>query len=120
MLGRSLAEGATFSVQSTSPLFSRRAWSCIVETVGAAGLLVRPYHTYIPSFGEWGFVLGSKNPLPAPREFPAGLRFLNAELLPTLFTFPTDIAPLPSEVNRLDNQVLVRLYEEEWAELRVQ
>jgi spermidine synthase len=119
MLRRSLAEGATFSVQSTSPLFSRRAWSCIVETVGAAGLLVRPYHTYIPSFGEWGFVLGSKNPLPAPREFPAGLRFLNAELLPTLFTFPTDIAPLPSEVNRLDNQVLVRLYEEEWAELRV-
>jgi spermidine synthase len=31
-----------------------------------------------------------------------------------MFVFPRDMAPVPVEVNRLDNQILVRYYEEEW------
>jgi spermidine synthase len=34
------------------------------------------------------------------------------ELLPK---FPPDMGPLPVEVNRLNNQVLVHYYEEEWS-----
>jgi spermidine synthase len=118
MLGRAIAPEGAFSIQSTSPLFSRRAWSCIFETVQAAGLEARPYHSYIPSFGEWGFVLGGHRRPEPSGALPAGLQFLTAELLPTLFIFPADLSPLPSEINRLDNQVLVRLYEEEWAGMR--
>ena len=46
-----------------------------------------------------------------------GLRFLTAETFPHLFEFPADMGPLPSDVNRLDNQILVRIYDEEWRKL---
>jgi spermidine synthase len=31
-----------------------------------------------------------------------------------MFVFPPDMSPVPVEINRLDNQMLVRYYEEEW------
>jgi spermidine synthase len=32
-----------------------------------------------------------------------------------MFEFPNDMATLPTEPNRLNNQILVRYFEEEWA-----
>jgi spermidine synthase len=34
-----------------------------------------------------------------------------------LFTLPADLGPVPVEINRLDNQVLVRYHEAEWGRL---
>jgi spermidine synthase len=31
-----------------------------------------------------------------------------------MFVFPSDMSRVPTEVNRLDNQVLVQYYEAEW------
>ena len=45
---------------------------------------------------------------------PLPLRFLDAPTLAAMFVFPPDMAPVPVEINRLDNQVLVRYYEDEW------
>jgi spermidine synthase len=39
---------------------------------------------------------------------------MSAQTLPTLLDFPPDMARVPSEVNRLSNQVLVQTFEEEW------
>jgi spermidine synthase len=39
------------------------------------------------------------------------LRFLNDEMLSSMFNLPTDLAPVDVEINRLDNQALVRYYE---------
>ncbi|MFN0124151.1 MAG: polyamine aminopropyltransferase, partial [Blastocatellia bacterium] len=80
----------------------------------AAGFHVRPYHLAVPSFGDWGFALGSLRAFEAPRSAPAGLRYLNAESMTAMFLIPQDIAAVPVEVNRLDNQTLVRYYEAEW------
>ena len=41
-------------------------------------------------------------------------RILTAEATPALFAFPPDMAPVPVEVNRLDNQILVQYYGAEW------
>jgi len=41
------------------------------------------------------------------------LRYLSSSTLPTLFEFPEDMAKVPVEVNRLNNQVLVSYYEDE-------
>lgn len=117
LLQRILAPGAAVSVQATSPLFSPQAYGCIVETMREAGLAVRPYHAYVPSFGEWGFVLAAMAPITEFRPILDGLRFLNTETLPTLFHFPVDLAPQGTVVNRLDNQLLVRLYTEDWREM---
>jgi spermidine synthase len=112
-----LAPGGLAALQATSPLFARRAFWCIVETVRSAGLTARPYHVYVPSFGEWGFVLAGAEPWPAARAYPPGLRFLTVEATPALFAFPPDMAAVPVEVNRLDNQILVQYYGAEWQKM---
>jgi spermidine synthase len=102
-------------VQSTSPLFARQSYWCIVETVKQAGLRTYPYHLYVPSFGEWGFVIGSLAPYETPQQLPAGLRYLAN--VRELFNFPNDMQPVPVEANYLNNQILVRYYEREWKDI---
>jgi spermidine synthase len=102
-------------IQSTSPLFARRSFWCIETTLKAAGFWTLPYHALVPSFGEWGYVLVAHENAPQRRPLPEGLRFLSEDTLPTLFQFPSDMGRLPTEVNRLNNQVLVHYYEEEWS-----
>jgi spermidine synthase len=107
-------EGAAV-VQATSPLFARGSYWTIVSTLEAAGLSVLPYHGFVPSFGEWGFVLAARRRLARPvLRAPAVLDFLTPQLLEKSFAFPPDMARVAAPVNRLDNQALVSLYVEEW------
>ena len=57
---------------------------------------------------------GYRRPFRVPTSFPPGLRFVSAKSLPALLDFPPDMARVPTEVNRLSNQVLVQTFEEEW------
>ncbi len=114
LLRERLSQNAAISVQSTSPMFARNSYWCIVRTLEAAGFVVRPYYTAVPSFGLWGFALARTSPFEIPRNPPAGLKFLDDQTLTAMFTFSSDIGPVPVEINRLDNQALVRYYEGEW------
>jgi spermidine synthase len=80
----------------------------------AAGFFVRPYHAGIPSFGIWGFALAALKPFDLPARLIQGLRFLNEGAAAAMFALPADLGPVPVEINRLDNQALVRYYESEW------
>lgn len=115
LLKARLAPDAAVSVQSTSPLFARNSYWCIVRTLEAAGFQVRPYYTAVPSFGVWGFALARRAPFDVPAHAPpVGLKFLDDTALPAMFMLSADLGPVPVEVNRLDNQSLVRYYEAEW------
>jgi len=114
LLQRRLTEDAMISVQSTSPLMARQSYWCIAATMEAAGLKVHPYHLAVPSFGVWGFALASKRDFAPPRTVLPGLRHLSDEATAAMFAFPKDMDRVPTEVNRLDNQVLVHLYAREW------
>ncbi|HEX2270867.1 MAG TPA: polyamine aminopropyltransferase [Pyrinomonadaceae bacterium] len=114
LLRAKLTESAAVSVQSTSPMFARSSYWCIIRTLEAAGFVVRPYYTAVPSFGLWGFALARTSPFEIPRHPPAGLKFLDDQALAAMFTLSADIGPVPVEINRLDNQALVRYYEAEW------
>lgn len=116
MLHPLLRPQGALAVQCTSPLFARRSFWCIVETIRAAGWKVRPYHLYVPSFGEWGFSLAQaeQEPQPQAAQLPPGLRYLNSRALSDSFAFAVDMEPMPSPVNRLFDQVLVRYYEQDW------
>ena len=114
LLQQRLTPTAAVAVQCTSPLFAPTTYWCVIRTLEAAGFVVRPYHAAVPSFGVWGFALATRSHADVPARFPPGLRFLNAATLPTLFALPPDLGPVPVEVNRLDNQVLVRYHEAEW------
>lgn len=114
LLRTRLAPDAPFAVQSTSPLYARTSYWCIVNTIEASGLVTRPYHTSVPSFGVWGFVLARPVPFEIPRQLPPGLRYLTADTVAAMFAFPADLGRVDAEINVLNDQQLVRYYENEW------
>jgi spermidine synthase len=117
LLAKHLSRQGLAVVQSTSPLFARQSYWCIVETLKQAGLRTYPYHVYVPSFGEWGFVIAGLEPYEPPLRVPGGLRFLSARNVPELFQFPNDMLAVAAEPNRLNDQVLVRYYDRDWSEI---
>src|SRR5215475_8757911 len=116
-VARHLSAQGVIVVQSTSPMFARDSFWCIANTLKQAGLKTYPYHVYVPSFGEWGFVLASQHDYTPPTSLPTGLRFIDVKGLPALFQFPPDMAPLPIPPNQLNDQVLVRLYDQDWKDI---
>jgi spermidine synthase len=117
LLAKHLSREGLAVVQSTSPLFARESYWCIVESLKAAGLQTYPYHAYVPSFGEWGFVIATAGEYHQPAQLPDHLRFLSVASLPQLFQFPNDMQPVKVDPNRLNDQVLVRYYEGNWGEI---
>lgn len=114
LLRARLAPGGAVAVQCTSPLHARRSYWCIVRTMESVGFHVQPYQTTVPSFGVWGFAVAKLRPFDRPQTVSAPVRYLDEPTLASLFVFPPDMGPVPVEINQLDNQILVRYYEEEW------
>ena len=114
LLKARLTPTAAVTIQCTSPLFARASFWCIVRTIESAGFHVRPYQTSVPSFGIWGFALASLNDFEIPKHVLPGLRFLDDNSVASMFVIPADMSPVDVEINRLDNQALVRYYESEW------
>jgi spermidine synthase len=116
LLKKHVSENGLAVIQSTSPMFSRQSYWCIVRTLEQAGFHAWPYHVYVPSFGEWGFTLAGNSWQP-PATLPADLRFLTVSGIPEMFDFAQDMKPVEAEVNRLNDQILVRYYEKEWKDI---
>lgn len=119
LLKNVLAKDGIAVIQSTSPYVARKSFWCVANTVEAAGFVATPYHAYVPSFGEWGFVMASRRPFSPAAAYPAGLRFVTPDMTRQMLEFPVDMNATPTDVNRLDNQVLVRYFNEEWADYGV-
>lgn len=110
-----LSDKGVVVVQSTSPYVARQSFWIIEETIASGGFVTYPYHCYVPSFGEWGYVMASKHPLDNRYILPEGLKFLNQQSIEQLFIFPPDMSRTASKANTLNNQVLVNTFEKEWA-----
>lgn len=115
LMARHLAEAGYLVVQATSPYFAPQAYWCVNATLREAGLHTWPYHAYVPSFGEWGFILAGKRPGYAPpARYPVATRFLDATTTTDMFRFPPDMPTARVEANRLNSQSLVRYFEQDW------
>jgi spermidine synthase len=115
-VAKRLAPQGALVVQSTSPQLARASFWCIEKTLRSAGFHTLPYHVFVPSFGEWGFVLAARGALSPPAELPPlPLRYLDAGALRALFVFPPDLERVETRVNRLNNQALVNYYQSEWS-----
>jgi spermidine synthase len=115
LLNNHLTPDGVFITQATSPYFVREAFWTIVTTIEASDLHAIPLRLHVPSFGEWGFVIGSRHSLPELR-VPEGipLRYLTADVLQATRLFDPDTERVPAEVNTLDNPILPRVYEAGW------
>lgn len=116
LLERHLRPQGLMVIQATSPLYARKSFWTIAATLDAVGLQTTAYHTLVPSFGEWGYVIAGRQRYAPPTEYTVPLRFLTPAITTTLFEFPIDMAPLKMEPNQLTSQNLVRIFEQEWKE----
>jgi len=118
-LQRVLAPDAVVAIQTTSPFFAPKSFWCINKTVKTVFSNTDAYHVYVPSFGEWGFTITSNSPTYNVNSIYRkvdNLRFYNYKFN-SLNQFADDMRANNVEVNRLDNQILVRYFDEEWGKL---
>lgn len=116
LLSHHLSENGYAVIQSTSPFFAPHAYWSIDATLREAGFNTWPYHLYVPSFGEWGFIMaGKRRGFTPPTSYRLPLKYLNADTTREMFTFPPDMPRLAVEPNRLNEQSLVRYFEQDWA-----
>lgn len=113
LLARRLTPNSIVALQATSPLFARKSFWCIQNTLHKSGFEVHPYHIAVPSFGVWGFGLAKLEAFSIPQQLLSGIprQYLNDDILVSMFRFPNDMSRLDTEINRLDNQILVQYYE---------
>ncbi len=115
MILNHLSKGGVSVVQSTSPLFARKAFWCIVHTVEATKAVTLPYHTYVPSFGEWGYTLFGNMPFEFDfSKLPKDLKYFSAKEFDIMQHFPKDMSKTDTKVNTIFEHPLLKYYNKGW------
>ena len=110
--------------QATSPVFATEVYWTINETVKATGMNTYNFHVDVPSFGNWGFVMASREDIDV-EEASIGVEteFLTEEVVSALTVFgkDTDGEIIDSdgqvknlEPNTLIHPNLIQKYEKAW------
>lgn len=119
MVRQHLAPDGYVVIQATSPYYAPHAFWSIEQTLMASGFTTTPYHLYVPSFGEWGFIIANHGDLgkfAPPSDFAVKTQYLTPSVARAMFEFPPDMQPLTVSANTLDKQPLVRYYLEDWGD----
>lgn len=134
-----LSPNGVVVVQASSPLLARRSFWCVNRTLERSGFETVPYHAWVPSFGEWGFVVAKRSTdssnhhrdrksalfgfedaeaawWPRSTEL-SDLKWLTDERLARLRDFPEDMQHVPVDANNLSRHPLVGYYLEELGRL---
>ena len=109
-------------VQSTSPYHAKKAFISIGKTVKSAGYLTEQYHTNVPTFGEWGWTIGTVRGLMASQriaqaeKMPVADSWVSKEALEAAFIFaPSYFANTDRiEINHLGSHQVYRYHHEAW------
>ncbi len=115
MMKRSLKRDGVFVTQSASPLFAREAFWCINRTLGEVFKFVVPYHIFIPTFGDWGFNIGTDRPIDIERmDLNVNSRFFTKETFRASLHFPPDCDKVSTGINRFNKPLLYLYYLKGW------
>ncbi|WP_024480109.1 polyamine aminopropyltransferase [Cellulophaga baltica] len=112
-----LNKNGLFVTQSGEIYFSNSVFSCINNTLTEVYKHVKPYHTYIPSFGDWGFIIASDIPIDeqdVKRDLPDNLKFLTENQFQMAFEFPKDIQIAETKINTLDSPIILNYFLDDW------
>lgn len=111
-----LAVNGVFVTQATSPFFATDAFWTIFSSVKSAGFTsVFPYHVNVPSFGEWGFVLGADKDIDNTKwSLNIETHFLDKDVLQKIWTFGKDISERKLEPSTIDRPRVLDLYLKGW------
>ena len=118
-----LAGDGAMVVQSTSPYHAKNTFISIGKTIKHAGFKhVQQYHHNVPSFGEWGFSIATKNGLPAKQRlqnltsWPVDDGWTTKGLLLAAFEFGKNFYQQTDtiKINRLGSMVAYQYHHSDW------
>lgn len=93
-LAQLLSADGAIGIQSTSPYHATKAFISIGKTLALAGFKVDQYHHNVPSFGEWGWTIGTlsgkdaRSRLQTLQTLPIDDSWLTPGLIRAAFEFP--------------------------------
>lgn len=118
-----LAGDGVMVVQSTSPFHAKNTFMSIGKTVKYAGFLhVEQYHKNIPSFGEWGFTIATKNGLSAQqrlvqiKQLPIDDGWMTRGILLASFEFHQNFYQdyESIKINRIGSMIAYQYHHDDW------
>ncbi|MCK0165982.1 polyamine aminopropyltransferase [Jannaschia sp. S6380] len=114
LLSRRLSAQGVMVTQAGSPLFAPDAFWIVAATMDREWDVV-PYASYVPSFGQWGFVMGLPRGMRhRMEELPRGLRYLTPAVWQAAQVFDPGTGPRDAAVNTLSAHPLPRAYRDGW------
>ncbi|KFZ39075.1 spermidine synthase [Shewanella mangrovi] len=121
-LGQLLSGDGAMTIQSTSPYHATKAFLSVGKTLSAAGFNVKQYHHNVPSFGEWGWTIGTlrgqnaQQRLAPLTQLPITDEWLTAGLVHAAFEFPNHFYSKLDQVNvnTLGSLQLYHYHQQAW------
>ena len=106
--------------QAGSPYYAQQAFECIDKTMASAGFQTLPLHNQVLTLGEWGWVIGAKEPRTGLKEALQNInlgmletQWLTNEALTHISSFGKEVFVQPEEevhINRIHDPVLHKYY----------
>ena len=121
-----LSPDGALAIQSTSPFHAKDAFLSIGKTLSHAGFHTEQLHANVPSFGEWGWTIGTLRGKPASERIadanggPTPDGWLDRSRIMAAFAFAHDYyRDLDAiRINRLGSHVVYGYHQEAWQEYR--
>jgi len=112
MIKEALGENGIGCVQSGEIFRTTSQFWCAVTTLNEAGLFVLPYHTNVPSFGEWGFNLIGNKFVKVPLQYDSKLelRSLTTMTAAAMTVIPPDYGSPPIIINTKENKQMYKYH----------
>jgi len=117
LVKKRLSPSGMFVTQASSPFHTKMAYWCIAGNIQAAGFkYVYPYHAYVPSFGDWGFILANSYPIDKESwKLEVETQFLDPATASSFFQLEKDLLPTESvDTSTLDKPVLLDYFLADW------
>lgn len=107
-----LNQGGLLITQATSPTLATSAFWCVDKTILEIFPHSYPFHVDVPSFGDWGFVIGSRQPIDFSLRYSVDMKLIDEEFLDHCFYFPKDLRKVRDDIepNRLDQPTILQYY----------
>ncbi|MCI5137114.1 MAG: polyamine aminopropyltransferase [Candidatus Electrothrix sp. AR1] len=117
-----LSGDGAIAIQSTSPYHAQNAFISIGKTLASAHFITEQYHTNVPTFGEWGWTIGTKMGKSASQrieeitELPIVDPLISKAQLNAAFVFLPNFYAKEKEVdvNRLGSHLLYQYHKKSW------
>ena len=111
------------AIQSTSPYHAKKAFISIGRTLADAGFITDQYHANVPTFGEWGWTIGTVHGSDARtrinniNKLSIENTWISIEQIKTAFTFSQDFYNSAKDirVNELGSHTLYRYHHNAWS-----